>query len=89
MDEHEVTRELKLKEGFKNTDFYKYGVVWLNDRHPKDYKRVRSFADLGVKRRNYAHKIATGEGGTTIALANNGKKGADREGRSPTGCEGI
>ncbi len=75
MDEREVTRELKLKESFKKTQFYKYGVVWLNDRRPKDYRHIHSFADLGVSRRNYVHEIATGHGGEIIALAN-GKKGA-------------
>lgn len=75
MDEREVTRELKLKEPFKKTDFYKYGVVWLNDRRPKDYRRVQSFADLGVKRKNYVHVIATGHGGATVALEN-GNRGA-------------
>lgn len=75
MDEREVTRELKLKEFFKKTQFFKYGVVWLNDRQPKDYQRVKSFSDLGVKKRNYTHIIATGHGGATVALEN-GKKGA-------------
>lgn len=70
MDEREVTREIRLKESFKKTPFYKFGVVWLNERRPKDYDRVRSFADLGVKRRNYVHTIATGHGGTTKALDN-------------------
>lgn len=70
MDEREVTRELKLKESFKQTQFYKYGIVWLNDRRPKDYQRVRSFADLGVKKRNYIHFIATGHGGATAVLKN-------------------
>jgi len=74
MDEREVTRELKLKELFKKTDFYKYGVVWLNDRQPKNYQRVQSFADLGVKKRNYTHVIATGHGGVTVALES-AKKG--------------
>jgi type III restriction enzyme len=74
MDEREVTRELKLKESFKKTQFYKYGIVWLNDRCPKDYQRIRSFADLGVKKRNYIHFAATGHGGVTIALQN-GEKG--------------
>ncbi|MGB9753192.1 DEAD/DEAH box helicase family protein [Roseiflexus castenholzii] len=69
MDEREVTRQLKLKEPFKKTDFYKYGVIWLNDRQPKEYGKVRSFADLGVKRRNYVHAIASGHGGTTVALS--------------------
>jgi len=74
MDEREVTRELKLKEPFKKTDIYKYGVLWLNDRQSKNYQRVQSFADLGVKKRNYTHFIATGHGGAMIALEN-GKKG--------------
>ena len=70
MDEREVTRELKLKEPFKQTDFYKYGVVWLNDRLEKNYQDVQSFDDLGVKMRNYVHVIATGHGGTQTVLAN-------------------
>jgi len=79
MDEREVTRELKLKELFKKTDFYKYGVVWLNDRRPKDYQRVRSFADLGVKKRNYAHVIATGHGGAQAVLASRRQCGVVKE----------
>jgi len=74
MDEREVTREVKLKESFKKTEFYKYGIVWLNDRRPKDYGKVQSFADLGVRKRNYVHVIATGHGGATVALQN-GEKG--------------
>jgi len=74
LDAREVTRHLILKEPFKKTDFYKYGVVWLNSRLPKNYQRVRSFADLGVKKQNYTHIIATGHGGATVALEN-GKTG--------------
>lgn len=70
MDEYEVTRELKLKDSFKKTPFYEYGIVWLNDRRPKDYQRIRSLADLGVKKRSYTHFIATGRGGATAALEN-------------------
>jgi len=73
MDEREVTQELKLKESFRGTQFYRYGIVWLNDRRPKDYQGIRSFADLGVKRRNYSHYIATGHGGATVALENDTK----------------
>ncbi len=72
MDEREVTRELKLKASFKKTQFYKYGVIWLNDRQPKDYQRTRSIADLGVKKRNYTHVISTGQGATTVAFVSSG-----------------
>ncbi len=74
MDEREVTRELKLKDSFKKTQFYKFGIVWLNKRRPKDYQQIKSFADLGVSNINYSHYIATGLGGATVAL-DTGKSG--------------
>ena len=75
MDEREVTRKLNLKDPFKQTDFYKYGIVWLNDRLPKNYQRVQSFDDLGVTMQNYVHAIATGHGGAQTVLEN-GHQGA-------------
>ena len=72
MDERMVTRELKLKEGFKKTQFYKYGVIWLNDQVSKDYQHVQSFddlANLSVKRKNYEYIIPTGSAGATAAMA--------------------
>ena len=42
MDEQTVTRELKLKKEFKETDLYKYGVIWLNKQTPRDYQNVKS-----------------------------------------------
>lgn len=68
MDERVVERHLTLKGSFKKTRFYKYGIVWINDRQLKDYQRIRSFADLGVKKRNFIHFIATGHGAATVAL---------------------
>jgi len=69
MDENEVTRELKLKESFKKTQFYKFGLIYANKAIEKDFTRVKSFADLGVKKRNYVHVIATGHGGASAVLA--------------------
>ena len=60
IDETVVTRELKLKDSFKGTDLYKDGVVWLNERTPKDYQNVTSFADLAdltVSQKNHEHTI--------------------------------
>ncbi|RIK24689.1 MAG: type III deoxyribonuclease, partial [Anaerolineae bacterium] len=69
MDENEVTRELKLKDSFKKTKFYKFGLIYTNKAIEKDYRRVKSFADLGVKKRNHVHVIATGHGGAEAVLA--------------------
>ena len=71
MDERMVTRELKLKEEFKKTQFYKYGVIYLNAQVLKDYQQVQSFddlANLSVKQKNYEHIIPTGSAGATAAL---------------------
>ena len=83
MDEREITRELKLKEPFKKTQFYKYGIIWFNDRKSTDYQRVHSFADLGVTKRNYTHIIATGHGDATVALANGKKSAVVKDGWCP------
>lgn len=69
MGENEVTREFKLKESFKKTQFYKFGLIYTNKAIEKDFTHVKSFADLGVKKRNYVHVIATGHGGTSTVLA--------------------
>lgn len=68
LDESEVTRRLMLKKAFMDTDFFKYGLVWLNVRQPKAYTQVHSFAEFGVKKKNYIHTIATGRGDATNAL---------------------
>ena len=70
LDENTVMRELKLKDKFKQTDFYNRGVVWLNERVEKNYRHVRSFADLGVQQKNYVHTLATGQGGGNRVLEN-------------------
>ena len=70
LDESTVTRELKLKDKFKQTDFYKHGVVWLNERVEKSYRHVLSFSDLGVQQKNYVHTLATGQGGGSRVLEN-------------------
>ena len=73
MDEHTVTREFKLKDSFKKTDLYKYGVVWLNKQVPKNFQHVKSLDDLAhlsVKQKNYVYTIPTGSGGATTIMEN-------------------
>lgn len=69
MDDDRIPREIKLKDDFKETDFYKKGVVWLNKRIKKNYRHIQSFEDFGVKKKDYQHRVATGEGGQTTAFA--------------------
>jgi type III restriction enzyme len=72
MDEREINRELKLKDTFKETDFYKHGLVYLNERVRNNYQYVKSFSDIGVTKRNYEHTLTSGHGLSDALLAGNG-----------------
>jgi type III restriction enzyme len=61
-DANLVKKELKLKESFKQTDFYKNGYVFVNKKVPKSFDNIKSFTDLGVKKTNYRHNLSSGGG---------------------------
>lgn len=73
-DANEITREIKLKDTFKTTPFYKFGLIYFNKPIKKDYKNVFSFADLGLTKKNFVHSISSGKGGQSTVL--NGKQGS-------------
>jgi type III restriction enzyme len=75
LDEREIKKELKLKESFKKTDFYKHALIYINERVKNNYEYVRSFSDIGVKKRNYVHTIATGRGMMEALFAGNDNAG--------------
>ena len=79
LDEKEIQRQLNLKDSFKDTTFYKSGIIYINERVKNNYGYVKSLSDLGVKRRNYVHTIATGRGATSALLTDNGKADAVAE----------
>ena len=79
LDEREIEKELNLKESFKETDFYKHALIYINERVKNNYEYVKSFADFGVRKRNYVHKIASGRGITGALLTENGNAGAIAE----------
>lgn len=59
---------MKLKEKFKDTDLYKKGVVFENKKVKNEYENIRSFEDLGVKKRNIEFVLSSGEGAVTEAF---------------------
>jgi type III restriction enzyme len=61
-EEKLVTKQLTLKLDFKETDFYKTGQVVYNKKVEKSYNNVKSFADLGVSKRNFTHTLSSGIG---------------------------
>ena len=69
-DKFEI-KDLKLKESFKKTDFYKNGKVVFNRRVFKDYKKIKSIFDLGVSKQNIAFTLSSGLGKVSTAFLNN------------------
>jgi len=59
------TKQLTLKLDFKKTDFYKTGKVVYNKKVEKSYNNIKSFADLGVKKRNFTFTLSSGSGQMT------------------------
>jgi type III restriction enzyme len=61
-DANLVTKQLKLKESFKTSNFYQNGYVFVNKKVPKSFDNIKSFTDLGVKKTNYRHTLSSGGG---------------------------
>ncbi|MCK4354924.1 DEAD/DEAH box helicase family protein [Candidatus Parcubacteria bacterium] len=85
IDENEVEVELKLKEEFKKTNFYKFGLVYANEKRPISFDKVKSIDDLGVRNKSIDFKVLSGEGKQTTVF----KEDEDliREGVKRTGKE--
>jgi len=64
-----VTKQLTLKLDFKETEFYKTGKVVYNKKVEKSYNNVKSFADLGVSRRNFTFTLSSGAGRISSAFS--------------------
>lgn len=61
-DDDDIELELKLKEEFKQEDFYKHGLVYLNEQIKNKNEDIKSFSDLGVNKQNIEYKITSGFG---------------------------
>ena len=72
IDDREVDKTLNLKDSFKETAFYKYGLIYLNERVLNRYEHIRSFSDMGIHLLNYEYTIATGRGTSGALLQGNG-----------------
>jgi type III restriction enzyme len=64
--------DLKIKDAFKKTDFWRNGVVFINDRVPNPRTEIFSLNDARVEQ-NYSYKLRTGELREDIILEEDGK----------------
>jgi type III restriction enzyme len=60
-----IEKHLTLKATFKESEFYRTKRVFFNQKIAKNYSRVKSFADLGVKKVNVVHELSSGVGRMT------------------------
>ena len=61
-EDKSIQLQLELKLEFKQTDFYKTGKVIYNKKIEKSYDNVKSFADLGVSKKNIDFTLSSGIG---------------------------
>lgn len=69
-DAKEINKPLRLKDSFKETGLYKNGYVYSNEKIKNNYQNVRSISEIGVRKKDYEHKIASGRG-TSSSLFDN------------------
>ncbi len=62
-------RELKLKDSFKETEFYKSAVIFINERKPYDRSDIEELPE-SLRKRNYEKRFATGYTSTTKIFEN-------------------
>ena len=73
MDEKVVKKNVKRKKSFKQSQLYKQGFIWLNEKVKKDMQQVNSFDDfttLSVKQKYHEHTLSGGRGAATRILDN-------------------
>ena len=62
LDEDDLEVELKLKEEFKKSNFFKSGLVYANEKKKRSFEKVKELADLGVSKKNIVFNILSGTG---------------------------
>ena len=68
LDDELQDKELTIKEKFKQTNFFKSGIIYLNTQELNDYKNIKSFEDLNVKRKSFEYDILSNIGKETDLL---------------------
>jgi len=74
IDDDEIELDLFLKEDFKKHKLYQSGQVYKNKKVPKSYNYVKSFKDLGVKKKDFEYTILSGSGSDTAIFDDTGEE---------------
>ena len=78
LPEKYVQRDLFIKDSFKKTDFWKEGVIFINDRIKNPRTDINCFKDARIEQR-YRYELRTGELKEEIILEGNKKSQSSKE----------
>ena len=68
IDDKTIEKELKLKDKFTKSLFYKTGKIYINRKIKNDYSDVKSFGDLGFTQKDFKYGVLSFKGKVTQAL---------------------
>lgn len=68
LDDHLEDKALTLKKQFKETSFFKSGIIYLNNQEKNTYENVKSFSDLKVHKKNFEYTILSNISKETFLL---------------------
>lgn len=63
-----ISKQLTLKITYKASEHYRDKYVYVNDRIPKNFDQIKSFAGLGVRKTNFRHALSSGIGKMSSAF---------------------
>jgi type III restriction enzyme len=70
LDDNIVEKELKLKDEFKQTQFFKTSFIYTNKQTKSTFENITSLSDFGISKRNMEYKIASGFGDEKTVFGN-------------------
>jgi type III restriction enzyme len=71
IDEKEKEVDFKLKEGFKEKQFYKTGIVWGNKKVKTNFEKKKVLENLPCRNTNITFKISSGAGNEQMIFGHN------------------
>jgi type III restriction enzyme len=81
LEDNRVERELKVKNSFKDTSFYKKGYIFLNKQRKVNREAFESFKDYNLHK-NFSYNLKTGNISGEVLYENRRVKGEKRDART-------
>ena len=69
IDEKEIKRHLKLKHNFKQTSFYRNGLILINTQEKRINENTFDFDNLSFKKKVYEYSINSNKGKSSLLFS--------------------